>query len=127
MTFLWILIGAILFVVGAIVVYFAGIRSLQASRRLADYRVKQKYVARARWSLVGGLLSLAVAALLFFLNRAPAASAVPTAASTDAVLASAPTATATALAPSAASQTSAPVGDTPTSFVITASPEASAT
>ena len=64
MPLLLILIGAVLFVLGAIVSYFSGIRSLQTSRRLADYRVRQRYLVRARWSLLFGLLSVMVAVFL---------------------------------------------------------------
>src|SRR5512135_3653962 len=84
MAFIWILlIGAILLVLGAIVSYFSGIRALQASRRLADYRVRQKYIGRARWSLLIGMFLVAVAAVLIVANRppgkptSPAPSAVP--------------------------------------------------
>src|SRR5512138_3862415 len=123
MTLLLILAGTILFVVGAIVSYFLGIRALQASRRLADYRAKRKYVARARWSLIGGLLSVAVAGVLFFVNR-PATPAAPPQSTTAAPTASAIPAQASATAaPLSASETAAPVQDTPTFFVITPSPE----
>src|SRR5512144_1808460 len=122
MTLLLILIGTILFVVGAIVVYFSGIRSLQASRRLADYRMKRKYVSRARWSLIGGLLSVAVAAFLLFLNRPGAAPQAPTPVATATSVVASPTATL-----SAASQALAPTQETPTFFVITPSPAATDT
>src|SRR5512138_2934753 len=122
MTLLLILAGTILFVVGAIVSYFLGIRALQASRRLADYRAKRKYVARARWSLIGGLLSVAVAGVLFFVNR-PAA---PPQAPTPLPTATPVSASATWSAP-AASETAAPAQETPTFFVITPSPEFTAT
>src|SRR5512140_937751 len=77
MTFTLILVGAILFVLGAVVSYFSSIRSLQASRKLADFRVRQRYIVRARWSLVGGFFSVLVAAVLFFLNRPASAPTTP--------------------------------------------------
>src|SRR5512143_3402485 len=99
MTFLLILVGAILFVVGALVSYFSGIRALQASRRLADYRVRRRYVVRALWSLAGGLLSVAVAVGLM-VTHPPAAS--PTAFPTS----SKPTSTSVAAASASATATS---------------------
>src|SRR5512138_3345164 len=122
MTLLLILIGTILFVVGAIVVYFSGIRSLQASRRLADYRMKRKYVARARWGLIGGLLSVAVAASLFFLNRPAAPPPTPTPEATQTSVSASPTATLPGPTPSPV-----PAQATPTFFVITPSPAATNT
>src|SRR5512141_3099614 len=77
MPLIWILVGAILFVLGAMVSYFSGIRALQASRRLADYRVRQRYVVRARWSLIFGFFSIGVAIVLLFFNRPTAKPAVP--------------------------------------------------
>src|SRR5512141_35585 len=128
MTLTLILIGAILFVLGAVVSYFSGIRSLQASRKLADYRVRQRSVVRARWSLVGGFFSVVVAAALFLMNRPANLPAAPQ-----------PTATTTTQAPVATTVTSpvqvqatrsplaVPLQDTPTFFVITPSPAATET
>src|SRR5512140_311689 len=114
MTFIWILIGAILFVLGAIVSYFSGIRSLQASRRLADYRVRQRYVARARWSLAGGLFSVAVATVLLIMNRPGLQAAVPT----PTIATIAPAATSVSSTAAAQPSSTAPVaGSTPTFFV----------
>ena len=48
MPLFWILIGTILFVLGATVSYFSGIRSIQASRRLADFRVRDGSTGRMK-------------------------------------------------------------------------------
>ncbi len=134
MPLLLILIGAVLFVLGAIVSYFSGIRSLQTSRRLADYRVRQRYLVRARWSLLFGLLSVMVAVFLIFLNRPtqqpaiPLASAVPvTDIAPSLALAPINPGSNTGTTSPTVTETSLPPAATATFFVITPSPAATAT
>src|SRR5271157_4421788 len=49
MSFFLIVAGAILLLVGALVCYGFGIRTLQASRRLANFRFRRGYITSARW------------------------------------------------------------------------------
>ena len=71
------LIGILVFGVGAILSFASGIRALQASRRWPDYRQRQKYIVRARGSLIFSFLSALMAVLVLVLGEASQGPAAP--------------------------------------------------
>src|SRR5271157_367194 len=85
MSFFLIVAGAILLLVGALVCYGFGIRTLQASRRLANFRFRRGYITSARWLFgVSFLFFVSTVALISFglTNEAPPA-AIPASSATE--------------------------------------------
>src|SRR5512141_601566 len=80
------LIAVVLFLLGAALSYFFGLRAVQASRGLANYRLRQDYLARGRRSFVVTALLLIIAVAVFVTGRGsinqlapgPTLSAAPT-------------------------------------------------
>ncbi len=110
------LIGIFLFGVGAILSFASGIRALQASRRWPDYRQRQKYMVRARGSLIFSLLSGLMALAVLVLGQATQVPGAPAPVATQATstLRPGPSPTLTA------SHTASP--NTPTAIPATPSP-----
>ncbi len=77
MPFILTLIGITVFLLGAIASYFSGIRAQQRSRRMADFRLRQRYIIRARWYLIGGSLSALVAVVLLVFNQGALSPSTP--------------------------------------------------
>src|SRR5271157_4484294 len=85
MSFFLIIAGAILLLVGALISYGFGIRTLQASRRLANFRSRHGYILTARWLFgISFLLLASTVALISFglTNEAPPA-AIPASSATE--------------------------------------------
>ena len=119
---LLILIGIIVFALGAIFSYYSGIRALQTSRRLADYRVRRRYEVRTRGSLITGTVCALIAIALAVLGEITLTPGSPVPTGVTQVLATpSPTPQSLTSATPAAAQSS------PTSFVITPSPIITAT
>ena len=115
------LIAVILLLLGAALAYFFGIRSVQASRRLANFRLRRDTLARGRGSFVAAALLLLLSIGLIMAGRNSARNQPPPTATSAAPLA--PAAISTSLptlgGPAASSAATVPV--TP------ASPAASST
>src|SRR5512143_4317458 len=62
-------VGVILFGLGAIFSLLAAVRTLQASRRWSDYRLRRRYVVQARGSVLFSLFSAAIAVALLIFGR----------------------------------------------------------
>ena len=115
-----IIIGIILFILGAIFTYFSGIHAQQVSRRLADFRQRQPYVARARWYIIASSFFAVITIVLLIINLSTQKPSSLAASPTP------PGSTGTAgpsVIPSIhATSTHATVQSSPTFFVITPSP-----
>ncbi|HEY5902839.1 MAG TPA: hypothetical protein VIU39_09810, partial [Anaerolineales bacterium] len=114
------LIAVIVLLLGTILGYFVGLRGLQASRRLANYRLRQGAVRKARVAFGAGTVSavLAIAALASVQRPGGIPASLP------------PSVTPTAFPPIATATAPTlwfPPSSTATFFSLTATPAASAT
>lgn len=118
-----IITGIILLLLGAIFTYFSGIHAQQVSRRLADFRLRQRYVARSRWYIIASSSFAVLAIVLLVINLSTQKpSSLPASPTPHTNSGTVGTATPSGVPSISATSTPSPVQSTPTFFVITPSP-----